>query len=263
MRINGHNLKPPIKYPGGKRFLIPTLKELWIQSNAKRLVEPFSGGLSVALGIEPKDALLNDSNPHVINFYSWVKKGLVIDMLMKHEEKFYYQRREEFNQLISEKKTTTKKAASLFYYLNRTGFNGLIRFNKSGFYNVPFGRHSKINYKTDFKDYSPILKPWEFKNGDFSSLAIRKTDLLYVDPPYDVEFRSYSMNEFQWNDQIRLVKWLSKKECPIILSNQATERIKALYIKFGYKLDIISAPRMISCNGDRTPAKEVIATKNF
>lgn len=260
---NNKNLKPPIKYPGGKRFLIPVIKKLWVESNAKRLVEPFSGGLSISLGIEPKNALLNDSNPHVINFYEWVKKGLVINMPMKYEKEFYYQRREEFNQLISEEIITTRKSASLFYYLNRTGFNGLVRFNKSGFYNVPFGRYSKINYKTDFKNYTPIMKPWEFKSGDFSSLRIRKTDLLYVDPPYDVEFRSYSMDEFQWEDQVRLVKWLSKKICPIIISNQATNRIIELYLNYDYKLDYISAPRMISCNGDRTPAREVLATRNF
>lgn len=256
-------MKPPIKYPGGKRFLIPTVKEYWLKCNSKRLVEPFSGGLSIVLGIAPKNALLNDSNPHVINFYNWIKKGLVIKMPMKNEKSFYYHKREEFNQLILENKMTTKKAASLFYYLNRTGFNGLVRFNKSGFYNVPFGRHSNINYKTNFKEYIPIMKKWNLKSGDFSSIKIRENDFLYIDPPYDVEFRSYSMDEFQWEDQVRLVEWLSNKKCPIIISNQATERIIKLYKKYNFKLKYILAPRMISCNGDRTPAKEVIATKNL
>lgn len=263
MNVNHQTLKPPIKYPGGKRFLIPRLKEYWIKSKAKRLVEPFSGGLSVALGIEPNDALLNDSNAHVINFYNWVQKGLIIDMPMEYEKDFYYQKREEFNQLISENKITTKKAASLFYYLNRTGFNGLVRFNKSGFYNVPFGKYSKINYKNNFKEYKSIMQTWEFTSNDFSSITVNKNDFLYADPPYDVEFKSYSMGGFDWEDQQRLIEWLSDKKNPIVISNQATKRVTKLYKESGYKLRYISAPRMISCNGDRTPAKEVIATKNF
>ncbi|MCH8262730.1 MAG: Dam family site-specific DNA-(adenine-N6)-methyltransferase [Proteobacteria bacterium] len=260
---NNKKLKPPIKYPGGKRFLVSKVNELWETSNAKRLVEPFSGGLSIALGILPKSAYLNDSNPHVINFYQWIKEGLEISITMKNKKSFYYQQREKFNNLINESKINSKECAELFYYLNRTGYNGLVRFNKSGLYNVPFGRYKKINYKRTFDEYPENMQSWEFSHGDFSKLKIKTTDLLYVDPPYDVEFRSYSIDRFNWEDQVRLIEWLSNKNCPVIISNQATKRIKELYKENGYKLDYILAPRMISCNGDRTPAKEVIATKNF
>lgn len=263
MKASAPGLKPPLKYPGGKRFLAPAVRALWLNSNTLRLVEPFSGGLSISLGIQPDRALLNDRNPHVINFYKCIKKGLKIDLAMKNEECFYYKKREEFNGLIKKKQINTQKSACLFYYLNRTGFNGLVRFNKSGLYNVPFGRHVKINYKTDFREYAPVMKNWRFRSADFSALQIKPSDFLYVDPPYDVEFRAYSTTAFKWADQERLVDWLADKTCPVVVSNQATERIIRLYKKNNFSLRYLHAPRMISCNGDRSPVTEVLAVKNL
>ena len=263
MKADGPGLRPPLKYPGGKRLLAPTVRALWLKSDTRRLVEPFSGGLSISLGIQPDRALLNDRNPHVINFYQCIKKGLKIDLAMKNEERFYYKRREEFNGLIKTKQINTQKSACLFYYLNRTGFNGLVRFNKSGLYNVPFGRYGNINYRTDFREYVPVMKNWRFRSADFSALKIKPSDFLYVDPPYDVQFRAYSTGGFQWADQERLVEWLADKTCPVVVSNQATERIIRLYKKNNFSLRYLQAPRMISCNGDRSPVTEVLAVKNL
>src|ERR1051325_7427846 len=72
-------LKPMLKWAGGKRWLLPHLMLLWNAHAEKRLVEPFAGGLAVALGLRPTSALINDINPHLINFYRWVKIGLRIE----------------------------------------------------------------------------------------------------------------------------------------------------------------------------------------
>ena len=69
---------PPLKWAGGKRWQVPHLLEYWEPQKHRRLVEPFTGGLAVTLGLNPKQALLNDINPHLINFYNWLKRGLVI-----------------------------------------------------------------------------------------------------------------------------------------------------------------------------------------
>jgi DNA adenine methylase len=256
-------LKPPIKYPGGKRFLLPRLRRLIQDVSCTRFVEPFAGGLSVSLGLAPERALLNDLNPHVINFYNWVKKGLAVDIPMRNNRAFYYRLRERFNDLIRENRYNSREAAEIFYYLNRTGYNGLVRFNKSGLFNVPFGVHKTILYKRDFSEYRSLMQGWELRCGDFCELTVRDGDLLYVDPPFDVEFRAYATGGFGWEDQVRLVEWLAELTCPVIISNQATERIIQLYRKHGYRLSYIKAPRMISCNGDRTPAREVIAIRNL
>jgi len=78
-----------------------------------------------------------------------------------------------------------------------------------------------------------------------------------------VEFRSYSKEGFSWDDQVRLAEWLSQHRGPTILSNQATDRIRRLYNKLGFQLRVIAAPRMINCTGDRSPAKEVLATRGL
>src|SRR5436309_2567450 len=124
-------VRPPLKWAGGKRWQVKFLREYWNRDTSPRLVEPFCGGLAVTLGLRPERALLNDINPHVVNFYRWLKRGLVIDLPMNQSETTYYAYRKRFNQLLGDKGGETVEAACLFYYLNRTGYNGLCRFNAS------------------------------------------------------------------------------------------------------------------------------------
>lgn len=257
-------LTPPLKWAGGKRWLVPRLARLWLPYSANhRLVEPFVGGMSVALGLQPSQALLNDVNPHLINFYRWLQTGLVVELEFENDSNYYYQARDRFNELIFSGYHESKEAAELFYFLNRTGFNGLCRFNKSGGFNVPFGRYKTINYIYDFLDYSEQLADWEFSSGDFSDLHYETNDFVYADPPYDVDFTSYSAGGFTWEDQIRLAELLSSLTGPVVASNEATPRVLKLYKSLGFSIHTLEAPRRISSDGDRTPALEMIATLNL
>lgn len=256
-------LKPPLKWAGGKRWLVPLLHSYWKKHSRRRLVEPFVGGLAIALGLAPERAILNDTNVHLINFYQWLQRGLYINIELANDKNLYYQHRQRFNELIRADQSNTSEAASLFYYLNRTGFNGLCRFNSSGEYNVPVGRYNTINYVFDFSDYMESLQNWDFLAGDFSEMQIDDNDFIYADPPYDVEFTSYSPGGFSWDDQVRLVNWLDNYQCPVIVSNQATDRIIQLYEKKGFRILVLNGPRKISRNGDRTPAREMLALKNL
>jgi DNA adenine methylase len=242
---------------------VPHLLPYWAGHTRRRLVEPFCGGLAVALGLNPQRAILNDVNPHLINFYSWLKRGLKIDLAMKNDERHFYRARTRFNELLAGKRHDSAEAAALFYYLNRTGYNGLCRFNRSGEFNVPFGRYKKIGYADDFSRYAPIFAKWEFSNLDFEALPLEKSDFVYADPPYDVEFTSYSQGGFSWDDQIRTARWLAKHKGPVILVNQATDPIRSLYKTLGYTERLLPAPRRINCTGDRTPAQEVLATRSL
>jgi len=258
-------LRPPLKWAGGKRWLIPKLTKIWSKHNESRLVEPFCGGLSVALGLRPERALLNDVNPALINFYQQLQQGLALDIALENDETLYYQHRELFNLLnLENKHQTQSKAAQLFYYLNRTGYNGLCRFNQSGGYNVPFGRYKTINYQRDFFHYQQQLKQWQFAQQDFAELEIQDDDFIYADPPYDVPFRQYAQQGFSWDDQVRLAEWLSQHKGPVVISNQATARVKVLYKSLGFKLRYLDAPRRISCKGNgRQVAKEVLALRGI
>ena len=251
-------LKPPLKWAGGKRWLVPRLRTLWRGYTRRRLVEPFCGGIAVVLGLNPHRALLNDVNPHPVNFYRHLQRGLVARAAMRNERELYYRHRDEFNRLVTGRGARTRKAAELFYYLNRTGFNGLCRFNRSGEFNVPFGRHRNIDYTRDFTPYVEPLSRWSFTAGDFEAL-----DLSPKDPPYDVEFRQYSSDGFEWDAQERLAAWLARHPGPVVASNQATQRIRALYRGLGFKVMLLDGPRRISRTGDRTPAREILATRNI
>jgi DNA adenine methylase len=211
----------------------------------------------------PAQATLNDVNPHVINFYQWLKRGFVSDVPMENDEPTFYHNRERFNALLRSGQAESKESAGLFYYLNRTGYNGLCRFNRSGEFNVPFGQYKRINYTHDFSAYRKCFAQWSFTLADFEAVPLAKSDFVYADPPYDVEFTHYSQGGFTWDDQVRAAVWLTRHRGPVVLSNQATDRIVTLYRKLGYSLTRLDAPRRISCTGDRTTAKEVIATRNL
>lgn len=256
-------LSPPLKWAGGKRWLVPILREIWLSNQSFRLVEPFVGGMAVALGLQPKLALLNDLNPHLINFYMWMQKGLTIDIPLKNDPQYYYLCRQRFNELILDGQADSVEAAKLFYFMNRTGYNGLCRFNNSNQFNVPFGRYRTINYVRDFSRYVSTLKNFKFVSVDFTELPMTSTDLIYADPPYDVEFTKYSSTDFKWQDQVRLAEWLFSHSGPVIASNQATDRIVDLYRSLGFSVKFLDAPRRISCNGDRRPAKEILAYKGL
>jgi DNA adenine methylase len=217
----------------------------------------------VALGLTPERTLLNDINPHLINFYRWLQRGLVIDIPLRNDAQTYYAHREAFNQLLQEGRQDSKQVAELFYYLNRTGYNGLCRFNRSGLFNVPFGRYKTIGYTTDFTAYASVLAPWPFACQDFEALPTEPTDFIYADPPYDVEFRQYAKDGFDWPEQVRLAAYLARHPGPVVLSNQATGRIVELYRELGFEVRFLEAPRMMSCTGDRAPAREVLASRNL
>jgi DNA adenine methylase len=253
--------KPPLKWAGGKRWLVSHLEPLWNSYPQRRYVEPFCGGLAVVLGLQPQRALLNDINPHLINFYRQVQQGLKVRVRMRNDERLFYQHRERFNRLNRKGKAHTEEGAQLFYYLNRTCFNGLCRFNKGGDFNVPFGTYKAINYAKDFTHYATVFSQWQFSNQDVEALSLEPEDFVYADPPYDVEFTTYSAGGFSWNDQVRTAKRLADHPGPVVISNQATTRIIELYADLGFELNYLDGPRRISCTGDRTAAREVLAIK--
>ena len=258
-------LAPPLKWAGGKRWLVPELKRYWAGHEDRRLVEPFVGGMAVTLGLQPRRALLNDFNEHLVNFYAWLQRGLKLTIPSSPSEKTYYANRRRFNELVlEENKAASKEAAMLFYYLNRNCYNGLCRFNSQGGFNTPHGKYAKPQYFEDLTEYKAGLRDWVFQAGDFEHVELERRDFLYADPPYDDAFTDYSKGGFGWKDQVRLANWLAAHDGPTVVSNHATPRILKLYAERGFDVSrVVPAPRMINCNGDRTPAMEVVAIRGF
>ena len=161
-------------------------------------IEPFLGSGVVALNVAPRRALLADSNPHLIRFYQAVKDGAVDGprarrflqregrLLVERGQDHYYSVRDRFN--------TTGDPLD-FLFLNRSCFNGMIRFNKQGRFNVPFGHKpnrfapayiTKIVNQIECFRMATFLFDWKFVCQDyrFTIREAREKDFVYCDPPY-------------------------------------------------------------------------------
>lgn len=265
MTITRPDVSPVLKWAGGKRWLIDTLRPYY--DRKRRYVDPFAGGMALPFGLQPDRALISDANPHLMNLYRWMKHGLsweeTDDVDWVYDRPTYEENRAKFNTLCGVRDYWSKQGALLFYYLNRCGFNGLCRFNSSGYFNVPFGKHKSVDLRRDFYVYQAALDGWELFYGDFSTLPLEPDDFVYVDPPYDVEFTQFTPKDFTWNDQVRLANWLELHPGPIVASNSYTTRIVDLYKSKGFTIYTVVAPRSISCKGDRSPEVEILAMKGF
>lgn len=250
-------LRSPLKWAGGKRWLAPKVAEMFRESGATRIVEPFCGAASVSLHARPQYAWLNDANYNLIKFWRCVKDGEILDDVGGNDRDDYSRAREEYNVGGMHR----RRMASLFYYLNRTCFNGLYRVNSDGDFNVPFGKHTTINYRSTFPEITEAMMDWEFTCQSFVWMDTEPTDFVYIDPPYDGGFTGFTEAGFTWDDQVTLATWAAKHPGTVVISNSATQRIQWLYLAMGFDVDVIDAPRSISCDGDRKKAKEVLAIK--
>lgn len=278
--------QPFLKWPGGKRWMISYFQPLVEAANAqgRRFVELFAGSAAVTLGTVPDRALLIDKNRSLMALYGWIQRGeLECDPTVaayQYEGEDAYQRnRDRYNELIEKNYWSDVEAAYLFYWLNRTGYNGLVRYSKKGRYNVPAGKYKRpiiLSPAQLVKEYQPALQRIRLHvGGDFMLAWLRHQaithepgailpDMVFADPPYDQGFSDYTPGGYSWRDQIRLVSYLSGFDGPVVITNADTGRIRSLYLQYGYTIEAASEPRSINSNGaGRQPAKTIIAHKNL
>jgi DNA adenine methylase len=247
MRVN----VPPIKSQGIKTKLVPWVKSIVPCNFNGFWIEPFMGTGVVAFNIAPASALMCDTNPHLVNFYSSLARGettsgmvreyLVAegnDLLEKGED-HYYEVRDRFN----------KHHSPLdFLFLNRAGFNGMIRFNRKGEFNIPFCRKpqrfaqayvTKIVNQVSCVEKLLRTKSFVFKCQDFLTTIREATsgDIIYCDPPYIDRHVDYYSG---WDEshETSLYKALSDFGGKFILSTwhhnnfRENEYIKTLWSRF-------------------------------
>lgn len=271
------NIKPVLKWVGGKRQLLPEIKK-YIPESFNTYIEPFIGGGAVLFEIQPKKAIINDINNELTNVYNVIKTNptQLIEILKsyKNDEITYYTIRNLDRDNTYDKINDIDKAARTIY-LNRTCFNGLYRVNSKGQNNVPYGKYKNptICDKDNINNLSIFLNnnSIEIKNTDFINILnlANENDFVYLDPPYDPltntsSFVSYNKNGFDKEDQRRLKEScdnLTKRKVKFLLSNSSTEFIKELYKD--YQIIEIDAKRNISATTKgRKNVKEVLI-KNY
>ena len=251
-------MNPLLKWVGGKRWQLPLLRLYY--NRDRRLVEPFCGGLSIALGLEPKLALLNDINPHLINFYKQVQHGVPIDTGHPPQADTYYEMRDTFNCLVRDHVSAPNTEAMLFFALNHWGFNGLWRVNKSGLCNVPPRPVLRPLPTPPWHEYTEKFNHWMFTCSDFERLNLCSTDFVYCDPPYHETYSGYDAAGFNLGDHVRLFNWVRKHPGPACICNAMTPQMTSLYEDGGWNwVELESRQQMQASRGrvDRVP--EILA----
>lgn len=270
---------PILKWVGGKRQLLDQIRPLIPQCST--YYEPFIGGGAVLFDIQPKKAIINDSNKELINVYKIIKNNPdeLIKELIKHqeqncEEHFYEIRaldrsKDEFDRL-----TEIERAARIIY-LNKTCFNGLFRVNSSGEFNSPWGKYKNPNIvnETSIKAVSKYLNKSNItiKCGDYKEAlkGIRKGSFVYLDPPYmpissSSSFTGYTAGKFGEEEQIQLKEQcdiLNKRGVKFLLSNSSCEFIEELYSDYIVKR--VKAKRNINSKADKRGEINEVLVRNY
>lgn len=270
-------LQPFTKWTGGKRQLLPVIREL-MPKKYNRYFEPFVGGGALFFDLAPKNAVINDFNAELINCYQQIKDNPqeLIEILKVHQEynsKEYYldlrsADRDERIDMMSE----VQRAARILYML-RVDFNGLYRVNSNNQFNVPYGRYKnpKIVDENLVSAISTYLNSnqIEIKKGDFEKavLDVQPGDFVYFDPPYiplseTSAFTSYTHEGFSYDDQVRLrdtFKKLSDTGAYVMLSNSSSFLVEELYRDFN--IHYVEATRTNGAkSSSRGKISEIIVT---
>lgn len=251
-----------LKWAGGKKKLVDDIKRHLPLKNKKRLIEPFVGGGSVFLNLDFEEYLLVDMNKDLINLFNILKNDsstFIAEAEHYFQSKYnlaehYYALRKEFNE-----STDPYYRSLIFLYMNRHGYNGLCRYNKSGGYNVPFGRYKKPYFpQAELEFFAEKSQRAEFMQGDFNIAfsQAKQGDVIYCDPPYSPinrtsNFTSYAGNTFDDEEQIRLVKCAEEartQKIPTIISNHDLKFTREIYAKAN-KLSTLKVHRSISRKG--------------
>lgn len=261
--------RPLLKWAGGKTQIIPNL----IGAMPKKFdnyIEPFIGGGALFFHLSPKSAVIADSNPELISLYQQIAKDYMpvlklLEKMPNAEEYFYLERSKKFEGL------SPIQAAARTIYLNRTCFNGLYRVNKSGGFNVPYGRYKdpKIADAHLLKSASVALGGATIVLGDYKEVLqkyAKKSDLVFLDPPYlpisqYSDFQRYTKEQFYEDDHRELaaeVSRLSEIGCHVLLTNSNHPLVHELYSDF--HIEVLSTKRNINSRATLRKGQDVLVT---
>ncbi len=269
------NVMPFVKWAGGKRQLIPQIRER-MPEKYNNYYEPFVGGGAVMFELLPSDALINDVNRALMNAYRQIcnKPEAFLKAVNRLDEEmwedgreYYYSLRKSYNDKLVRAEYDIELAA-LFVFINKHCFNGLYRVNGKGLFNVPYNnsRRASVDEKS-IMAASEYLRGVTIQDGDFEKACedAAKGDFIFFDSPYaplnPSSFESYTKEGFDIESHRRLAKLydeLTGRGCYCMLTNHNTQLINELYGNKGYKIDVVSVKRMINSDASNRVGEEVI-----
>lgn len=273
--MSNSSVAPFVKWAGGKRQLIPQIRER-MPEKYNDYYEPFVGGGAVIFDLLPANALINDINKALINTYRTIcnePDAFLIEVnrldndMWEDGKKYYYSIREHYNDKLMRSEYDVELAA-LFVFINKHCFNGLYRVNGKGLFNVPYNNSRRVSVDEDvIIATSEYLRGVTIIDGDFEQACknAKKGDFVFIDSPYaplnPTSFESYTKEGFDIESHKRLAKLydeLTARGCYCMLTNHNTELINELYGNKDYKIDVVSVKRMINSDASNRVGEEVI-----
>lgn len=273
--MDNSGITPFVKWAGGKRQLLPQIKER-MPEHYNNYFEPFVGGGAVIFELLPANALINDINKALINTYrticnqprAFIQCVNNLDEAMVDDGKeYYYALREHYNDKLMKAEYDLELAA-LFVFINKHCFNGLYRVNGKGLFNVPYNNSHKASIdEKAIMAVSKYLRDITIVDGDFETACKNadKGDFIFLDSPYaplnPTSFEAYTKEGFDIESHRRLARVfdeLTEKGCYCMLTNHNTELINELYGNKGYKMDVVNVKRMINSDATNRVGQEVI-----
>ena len=241
-------VKPFLRWVGGKQRLIKKLQQCippYLDETEYTYYEPFLGAGSMVLALQPPHAVVGDINTELVNTYQVLQSIEDISLLEQelqsyaNEESYYYHVRDEMD-LDS---LTDMERAARFIYLNRTCYAGLYRENRSGKFNVSWGKNPKIKHE-NMQDISPVVKYLQsgdisIQNSDFQTTLqnAKEGDFVYMDPPYypstATSFTSYHKGSgFDYDALYDTFLDLHERGCYVLMSESDCPHNRERYADF-------------------------------
>lgn len=295
--------RPFLKWAGGKRQLLPVLRTYY-PAAIGGYHEPFLGSGAVFFDLWAHGRLsaarvtLSDENPDLVGCYLRIRDGAdaviaaLEDLARGHAtwgSAFYYEVRDgRFNPARAawaaagaHPDAYGPELAAMLLYLNRTGYNGLFRLNRSGGYNVPAGRYTRPRIVDPARiraAATALAAPRvTIACASFDTVAARAHpgDFVYFDPPYaplgrTANFRNYTARGFSDEDQARLQALtveLAGRDVRVLLSNSSAASIEQLYggrsaVSAGFQMRRVPARRAINTRADRRGYVDELVVSN-
>ena len=273
--MSNSSIAPFVKWAGGKRQLIPQIRER-MPEKYNSYFEPFVGGGAVIFELLPTNALINDINKALINAYRQICNApeaflaavkQLDEAMWEDGKKYYYSLREHYNDKLMKAEYDVELAA-LFVFINKHCFNGLYRVNGKGLFNVPYNNSRRTSVdESIIMEVSRYLQGITIMDGDFEEACegAGQGDFVFIDSPYaplnPTSFESYTKEGFDIESHRRLSNLFDKltnRGCYCMLTNHNTELINELYSGKGYRRDVVSVKRMINSDASKRVGEEII-----
>lgn len=223
-------LSPLVKWSGGKGDEIPEILK-HLPAEYDTYIEPFIGGGALYFHLNPAKAVINDIHPELVKLYKAIGSGgapAIKTFMTAHPNK-----EDEYYKVRDLVPANDVETAARFYYLRKTCFRGMLRYNSSGKFNIPYGKYKSINFEDlDNPDYAELLGRTTVLNGDFINIFTSynsPNNFMFLDPPYDSTFTDYGYCTFGRPEQERLAAAFKSTQIKCLMVIGETDYIKELY----------------------------------